>query len=62
MEDDATVGKGGGAGAVTAFLSRGIRLPEDVKVVPFSNAGLGPVYPKSFPRFEIDPVENGERG
>lgn len=48
MEDDATVGKGGGAGAVTAFLSRGIRLPEDVKVVPLSNAGLGPVYPKSF--------------
>lgn len=48
-------------GAVTAFLSRGIRLPEDVKVVAFSNAGLGPVYSKSFTRFEIDPVENGEK-
>lgn len=48
-------------GAVTAFLSRGIRLPEDVKVVALSNAGLGPVYPKSFTRFEIDPVENGEK-
>lgn len=48
-------------GAVTAFLSRGIRLPEDVKMVVLSSAGLGPIYPKSFTRFEIDPVENGEK-
>ena len=48
-------------GAATAFLTRGIRLPEDVKVVVLSNPGLGPVYPKSFTRFEIDPLENGEK-
>jgi hypothetical protein len=48
-------------GAVTAFLTRGIRLPDDVKVVALSNAGLGPVYSKSFTRFVIDPIENGEK-
>ena len=48
-------------GAVTAFLARGIRLPEDVKVVTLSNAGVGPVYTKPFTRFEIDPIESGEK-
>jgi DNA-binding LacI/PurR family transcriptional regulator len=48
-------------GAGMAFLTRGIRLPEDVKVVALSNAGLGPVYPKSITRFEIDPLDNGEK-
>jgi len=41
-------------GAFTAFLKRGIRLPEDVKVVVQSNRGLGPVYPDSITRFECD--------
>ena len=47
-------------GAVTAFLDRGIRMPEDVKVVTLSNTGVGPVYTKPFTRFEIDPIEAGE--
>ena len=42
-------------GAVTAFLNRGICLPEDVKVATISNVGLCPIYPKSFSRFEADP-------
>ena len=46
-------------GAVTAFLARGIRLPEDVKAVTLSATGVGPVYPKSFTRFEIDPIAAG---
>ena len=48
-------------GAVTAFLARGIRLPEDVKAVTLSATGVGPVYPKSFTRFEIDPIVAGTK-
>ena len=48
-------------GAVTAFLDRGIRLPEDVKVVTLSNTGVGPVYTKPFTRFEVDPIEAWEK-
>ena len=48
-------------GAIMAFLARGIRLPEDVKVVALSNAGVGPVYIKPFTRFELDPVQVGEK-
>ena len=48
-------------GAVTAFLDRGIRLPEDVKVVTLSNTGAGPVYTKPFTRFEVDPMDAGEK-
>ncbi len=48
-------------GALTAFLARGIRLPEDVKAVALCTAGLGPVYPKSVTRLEVDPDEAGEK-
>ena len=48
-------------GAIMAFLARGIRLPEDVKVVTLSNAGIGPVFIKSFTRFEVNPVEAGDK-
>ena len=47
-------------GAVTAFLARGIRMPEDVRVVTLSNTGVGPVYTKPFTRFEVNPIEAGE--
>ena len=47
-------------GAIMAFLARGIRLPEDVKVVTLSNVGIGPVYTKPFTRFELDPAEAGQ--
>lgn len=48
-------------GASIAFLARGIRIPEDVKVVTLSDAGVAPVYTKSFTRFEIDPIAAGEK-
>ena len=48
-------------GALTAFLGRGIRMPEDVKVVTLSNRGLGPVYPEPLTRFECDAAEAGEK-
>lgn len=45
------------SGALTAMLARGIRVPEDVRVVSFANAGLGPVYVKPVSRLMIDPRE-----
>ena len=48
-------------GATMAFLARGIRLPENVKVVTLSNTGVGPVYIKPFTRIEINPVDAGEK-
>ena len=48
-------------GAMMAFLDRGIRIPEDVKVVSISETGFGPIYVKPVTRFEIDPVDDGEK-
>ena len=48
-------------GATMAFLARGIKIPEDVKIVTLSHVGIGPVYVKSFTRIEINPVEAGEK-
>ena len=48
-------------GALTAFLRRGLRMPEDVKVVTLSNRGLGPVYSEPLTRFECDASETGEK-
>ena len=48
-------------GALTALLARGVRIPEDVKVVVQSNKGLGPVFPQSLARFECDGAAVGEK-
>ncbi len=48
-------------GALTAFLERGLRMPNDVKVVTLSNRGLGPVYSESLTRLECDAAEIGEK-
>ena len=48
-------------GALTAFLGRGLRIPNDVKVVALSNRGLGPVYSEALTRFECDAGEAGEK-
>jgi DNA-binding LacI/PurR family transcriptional regulator len=48
-------------GALTAFLGRAIKIPEDVKIVTLSNRGLGPVYSESLTRFECDASETGEK-
>lgn len=47
-------------GALTAFMKRGVRIPEDVKVVVLSNRGLGPVYIEPLTRFECDAAATGE--
>jgi len=48
-------------GALTAFLARSVRIPEDVKVVAQTNRGLGPVFPQSLTRFECDGAAVGEK-
>lgn len=48
-------------GALMAFLHRGIRVPEDVKMVSLSDTGFGPIYVKPLTRFENDPIAAGEK-
>ena len=44
------------AGALTALLSLGVRVPENVKVVASANVGMGPCFPKQLTRIEKDPM------
>jgi len=46
-------------GGVLALMERGIRIPEDVKVVTHANRGLGPYWVKPFSRLEMDPIAQG---
>ena len=48
------------SGALTAMLQEGVRIPEDVRVVTMSNWGLGPVFPVSLTRLELNPYTHGE--
>ena len=48
-------------GALTAFMKRGVKIPEDVKIVVLSNRGLGPVYTEPLTRFECDAAATGEK-
>ena len=46
------------AGAILALGRHGIEAPRDVRIVTFSNKGLGPVYFRQLARFENDPERN----
>lgn len=46
-------------GGLLALMERGIRVPEDVKVVTHANRGLGPFWLKPLTRLEMDPVAQG---
>lgn len=46
-------------GGLLALMERGIRVPEDVKVVTHANRGLGPFWVKPLTRLEMDPVAQG---
>jgi len=48
-------------GALTALLSLGVRIPEDLRFVAFSNRRLGPVFTKPLTRIEVDPLAHGAR-
>ncbi|MBR4654065.1 MAG: LacI family DNA-binding transcriptional regulator [Kiritimatiellae bacterium] len=47
-------------GAFLAFARYGVRVPEDVRVVSWSNRGNGPYHWKGVTRMELDPVDAGE--
>lgn len=47
-------------GGITALLARGVRVPEEVKLVSWANHGFAPVGPWEVTRMELDPVANGE--
>ena len=47
-------------GAIMALLAHGVRIPEDVRVVTWANAGFGPVAPMSLTRLEMDPVADAD--
>ena len=47
-------------GAFAVLPSHGIRIPEDVKVVSWANAGYGPVFRTSVARMEMDPLADGD--
>ena len=47
-------------GAFAVLPSHGVRIPEDVKVVSWANAGYGPVFRVSVARVEMDPVVDGD--
>ena len=48
------------SGCLMALAYAGVRVPEDVRVVTLSNKGLGPVYPRTLARLEIDPASYGD--
>lgn len=43
-------------GVLTALLVRGVKVPTEVKVVTFANAGFAPVFPVSLTRIEHNPI------
>lgn len=47
-------------GGLLALMERGIRVPDDVKVVTHANRGWGPFWIKPMTRIEMDPVAQGE--
>ena len=46
-------------GGQVALYRAGVRIPEDVGVVTWANAGFGPVGERPFTRMEMDPVKHG---
>ena len=46
-------------GGLLALMERGVRVPEDVKVVTHANRGLAPFCIKPLTRLEMDPVAQG---
>lgn len=47
-------------GGLLSLMARGIRVPEDVRVVTHANRGLGPFWVKPLTRLEMDPVAQGD--
>ncbi len=50
-----------GEGALKALSAAGIRIPRDVRVSTWANAGSGPVWPDPLDLIRMDPKANGDR-
>lgn len=48
-------------GALVALLSRGVKIPDDISVVTWSNYGQTPVFTREMTRMELDPKDAGIR-
>jgi len=48
------------SGALMALSYAGLRSPEDVRIVTFSNKWLGPIYPRELSRMEFDAHKAGD--
>lgn len=48
------------AGAIKTLMAAGVRIPEDVKVVTWSNRGNGPVFPLPVTYVQADPYAHGK--
>lgn len=46
--------------ALLSLVEAGVRIPEDVRFVTWSNAGEGPFWHKSLSRVEINPFDSGK--
>lgn len=47
-------------GGITALLECGLRIPQDVRVVTYSNTGNAPIIGVSLARIENDPISYGD--
>ena len=47
-------------GALVALSYAGLKVPEDVRLATWANAGLGPDYARPLSRMELDPYKAGE--
>ena len=48
-----------GTGAIKALMAAGVRIPDDVRVITWSNRGNGPVFPFLVDYAQLDPREDG---
>lgn len=48
-------------GALAAFAAAGVRVPDDVRVATWANAGDNPVFERELTRTEMDPEDDAEK-
>lgn len=49
------------SGALKSLMSAGVRIPDDVRVITWSNRGNGPVFPFPVDYAQLDPREDGRK-
>ena len=49
------------SGALKSLMAAGVRIPDDVRVITWSNRGNGPVFPFSVDYVQLDPRADGRK-